>query len=424
MTSIIEPYSALLGQEVISELEQITSLLKGIKILHINSTKVGGGVSEILSKLVPLTNAFGVHTKWQVIEGNSEFYQCTKMFHNLLQGKSGPFPSNHLLSVYEQTNKKNAELLKPLIEEADVIFIHDPQPLALKSHFPNHKGCWIWRCHVETSYPNRATWLYLKKFISLYNASIFSLEDFTKPLPHPIFIVPPSIDPFSEKNIELDEEEVKNIYNSFNIDHSRPTTVQISRFDWFKDPIGVIKAYKLTKKYHSDLQLVLAGGGATDDPEGTAVLNEVNDVASGDPDIHILALPPDAHRTVNGLQKGATIILQKSLKEGFGLTVTEALWKSKPTIGGNTGGIRSQLINYHTGFLVNTPEGAALRMRNLLQNPELASELGVRGKKFVRENFLITRHLRDYLTVVANLKYPHEEYFKFTNGEQVNGFAS
>src|SRR6185295_8337196 len=248
-----------------------------------------------------------------------------------------------------------------------------------------------------------------KRYIEQYESSIFSLEDFAQPLSHPIYLIPPSIDPFSEKNIELDEQEIVNVYKQFGIDLNRPTLLQVSRFDHFKDPLGVIEAFYLAKKFHSDLQLVLAGGSAADDPEGELVYQEVMQAAKDNPDIHVLLLPPNAHRTINALQRGATIVLQKSTKEGFGLTVTEALWKTKPVIGGNCGGIRLQLIDHHTGFLVNTPEGAAHRIRYLLQNPQKAREIGIKGKRLVKENFLITRHLREYLTVMSVLLFPKKD---------------
>ncbi|MDR3623727.1 MAG: glycosyltransferase [Chlamydiales bacterium] len=413
MANILDPYKALLGPELIDQLYQISSLLKNIKVLHINSTKLGGGVAEILGKMVPFMNACGLDTKWEIFEGDPLVFQCTKQFHNLLQGKNASMPGLSMLHAYEEANAKNAERLKPLLEESDIVFIHDPQPLGLLQHTTQRKGKWIWRCHVETSEPSRRAWQYLKKYISDYDATIFSLEDFTHALPHPIYLVTPSIDPLSEKNIELDDAEVTSVYNNFGIDNKRPTLLQVSRFDRFKDPIGVIEAFRLARKFHSNLQLVLAGGEATDDPEGEIILNEVKQVANGDPDIHILLLPADAHRAINALQRGATIILQKSLKEGFGLTVTEALWKAKPVIGGNTGGIRLQIINHHTGFLVNTPEGAAHRIRYLLQYPDIAKELGINGKRFVKEQFLITRHLREYLTLMTTLLFPKGDRINF-----------
>lgn len=408
MNPFLEPYLALLGPEVIHQLEQTAVPLKEITIVHVNSTKEGGGVAEILTKMVPFTSALGIETHWKVIKGDNLFFQCTKQFHNLLQGMRGPIPSSEMLAHYEKTNAENARDLHPLLEEADIVLIHDPQPLALIEHFPHRKGKWIWRCHIDLSSASRTLWKYLQKFIAQYDASIFSLDDFVRPLPHPIYLIPPSIDPLSEKNIEIDQAEVEALYASFKIDTQRPIILQVSRFDRFKDPLGVVRAYHLAKKYVPSLQLVLAGGGATDDPEGETVLQEIRTVTQNDPDIHLLFLPPAA-RQINCLQRGADIVLQKSIKEGFGLTVTESLWKEKPVIGGNTGGIRLQVFNHYTGFLVNTPEGAALYIRYLLQRPLKRKELGMLGKKLVKENFLITRHLREYLTVMASLLFPNSD---------------
>lgn len=404
--NIWEPYKALLGADTIDQLFQIAKLLKGAKIVHVNSTLQGGGVAEILSKMVPLMQGLGLDVQWKVIEGNREFFECTKAFHNLLQGSQSALPSPSLLRTFEETNAKNSETLKPILQDADFVMIHDPQPLPIISHFPNRKGKWIWRCHIDTSAARRSLWKYLYPFIEKFNASVFSLESFDQLLPHPVYIIPPSIDPFSEKNIELVNDEVKGILHQFNIDTTRPVITQISRFDQFKDPNGVIKAYKLIKKFNPKLQLILAGGSATDDPEGESVLKSIQETAKGDNDIHILNLPPNSHRQINALQRGSDIIIQKSVKEGFGLTVTEALWKAKPVVAGNTGGIRIQIINRYTGFLVDTPEGAANRIRFLMQNSEAGKELGIAGKKLVKENFLITRHLREYLTMMATLNKP------------------
>lgn len=401
-----DPYRNLLGPEVIEQLYQMMPHLQGKRVVHVSSTAEGGGVAEILNKMVPLKNALGLETRWEIIQGNPEFFACTKMFHNLLQGRFGSAPPPSFLREFEAVNQQNATRLKEVLEEADIVVIHDPQPLALISHFPHRKGKWIWRCHIDCSEPHRTVWRYLRSFIEKFDATIFSLEDFAQPLNHPIFIIPPSIDPLSEKNIELDREEVVTLLKQCNLDIERPIVLQVSRFDRFKDPLGVIQAYRYVKHFSPTVQLVLAGGGASDDPEGAGVLQEVEAAAKGDSDLHVLLLPSNAHRMINALQRGADIVLQKSLKEGFGLTVTEALWKMKPVIGGNTGGIRLQVVDHHTGFLVNTPEGAAHRIRYLLQHPRHAKELGVNGKKLVKEGYLITRHLREYLTIMIALLMP------------------
>lgn len=407
MSSLLESYAAITGPDVVDHLRQLAESLRGKKVIHVNSTRIGGGVAEILEKLVPLSNELGLDTSWEVINGGEEFYQCTKSMHNGLQGNRVHI-GLPLLTAYEEANSANAEILREKLSEADFVFIHDPQPAGLLAHCPNRRGKWVWRCHIDASHPYRPVWKYLRKMVDQYDASIFSLPAFAQPLQHPQYIIPPSIDPLSDKNIELSQEEVDRVKAEFALDPARPLLVQVSRFDRFKDPVGVIQAYRLAKKFIPSLQLVLAGGGASDDPEGEIVLTEVREMANNDPDVHILLLAPDAHRTINALQRAADIVLQKSTKEGFGLTVTEAMWKSKPVIGGDTGGIRLQVINYHTGFLVHTPEGAALRIRYLLRQKTRMQEMGIKGKEYARENFLLTRHLREYLTLMVGLRHKDE----------------
>ncbi|MGZ4968004.1 MAG: glycosyltransferase [Methylobacter sp.] len=404
MTTMLEAYAAVTGADVIRHLQQLAKLLKGKTVVHVNSTRVGGGVAEILEKLVPLSCELGIDTRWEVITGDSEFYQCTKSMHNAIQGDKIIIPDT-LLNHFLEVNEQNAKRLCAVLEEADFVFIHDPQPVALLKYCTNRKGKWIWRCHIDASHPHRGTWRFLDRYVREYDASIFSLSQFVQLLPHPAYIIPPSIDPLSDKNVPLAQDELDAVRTRFGINPDAPLIVQVSRFDRFKDPVGVIKAYKLAKHYIPTLQLVLAGGTATDDPEGEVVLDEVRIAAGDDPNIKILLLPPDAHRTINALQRLADIVLQKSTKEGFGLTVTEALWKSKPVIGGDTGGIRLQVVNFHTGFLVNTPEGAALRIRYLFNQKQKMQEMGVKSKEFVRENFLLTRQLREHLTLMVSLQH-------------------
>ncbi len=408
MTVSLEDYEEVVGKEVIDQLRELALPLKGMKIVHVNSTRVGGGVAEILTKMVPLMQALGIETSWEVINGNQEFFQCTKNFHNALQANQVIVP-NSQLKAFEKVNAENAELLRPVLNDADFVFIHDPQPLPLLTHFPDRKGKWVWRCHIDASRPYRQVWNYLKQYMVKYDASVFSLAAFAHPLPHPMYLIPPSIDPLSPKNVQLSQEQLDSVYNEFNIDPERPMILQVSRYDRFKDPIGVIEAYRMAKRFQPKLQLVLAGGGATDDPEGEMVLNEVKLAAEDDDNIKVLLLPPDAHTTINALQRCSDIVLQKSVKEGFGLTVTEALWKGKPVIGGNVGGIKLQITNYQTGFLVNTPEGAAHGIRYLLQNKKRRQKMGEHGRQFVQEKFLITRHIREYLTLILTLMYETED---------------
>jgi trehalose synthase len=407
MESLLERYAHVVGNEVIDHLKQLANPLKGMKILHVNSTKEGGGVAEILNCLIPLKRELGIDAEWEIITGEQNFYQCTKKMHNSLQGDRDDIPSS-LLAVYENTNLQNFERLKEKLEEADVVFIHDPQPAALLHYCKKRKGKWLWRCHIDVSHPYRPIWKYLREFIEGYDASIWSLSEFVQPLSHPLYLIPPSIDPLSEKNIELPEKEISDFLDMYGINRDFPIITQVSRFDRFKDPIGVIQSYRLIKNY-VPVQLVLAGGGASDDPEGELVLQEVKAYANNDPDVHIIELPPDAHRAINALQRGSDIIIQKSLKEGFGLTVTEGLWKGKPVIAGDTGGIKLQVIDHYNGFRVNTPEGAAMRIRYLLKHPEIMDTMGKNARQFVLDNYLITHHLREYLTLVVGLSFGSKE---------------
>lgn len=400
---MLKELEAIVGPSEIDHLLQLSNFLKGKKIVHINSTKIGGGVAEILDNLIPLKLELGLDAIWETIVGQAEFYKCTKMFHNLLQGVKNQIVPENLLKIYDQTNEENARRLFDLLNDADFVFIHDPQPAALIKYFPNRKGKWIWRCHIDISRPNRQVWKFLKQFVVQYDASIFSLVDFARNLPHLQYIVAPSINPLSDKNKELSKKEIEKVYDEFSLDPERPILLQVSRFDRFKDPVGVINAFRLVKKSIPSVQLVLAGGSADDDPEGAVVLEETLLAANSDKDVHVLSLPPDANVTINALQRAADVVIQKSTKEGFGLTVTESLWKSKPVIGGNTGGIRLQVINNYNGFLVNTPEGAALRIKQLLSDEDLFKRLKRKGREFVKDNFLITRHLREYLTLLVIL---------------------
>ena len=406
--TLLDRYEVHAGHDAIEQLRQLAGQVAGLRVVHVNSTRRGGGVAEILEKLVPLMQALGLDASWEVIDGTDDFFACTKSFHNALQGKTVGIPDS-LLRIYEQVNARNAERLRPVLEAADVVFIHDPQPAPLLRHCPERRGKWVWRCHIDVSRPHRPVWKYLRQFIGEYDASVFSIAAFAQPMPHPVFLIPPSIDPLGEKNVPVPPEEVQRVLRDFAIDPHRPILLQVSRFDRFKDPLGVIQAYKLSKGFVPSLQLVLAGGGAVDDPEGDAVLKEVLEAATGDSDIHVLSSGHYSDRTINALQTGADIVLQKSLREGFGLTVTEAMWKGKPVIGGNTGGIRLQLLDHRTGFLVDTPEGAAMRIRYLLFDRPRMRQIGENARELVRQNFLITRHMREYLTLMVALVHGVED---------------
>jgi trehalose synthase len=397
MTVSLSSYEQIVGPSAITQLRRFGKKLGGIRVVHVNSTREGGGVAEILDWMIPLMREVGLDASWEVIQGTEEFFEVTKNIHNGLQGR--PVELTHKgWKVFQEINEKNMDNLRPTLKEADIVVVHDPQPAFLLPLCDKRKGKWIWRGHIDISRPFRPVWKVLRTMLEKYDASIFSMCEFAQPLPHIQFIVPPSIDPLSQKNIELEPSELETVRSRFGIDPDRPLLVQVSRFDRFKDPVGVIQAYRMVRKV-VPVQLVLAGGGAADDPEGNAVLEDVMEAAGDDRDIHVLNLPTDAHRTINAIQRLADIILQKSTREGFGLTVTEGMWKGKPVIGGDTGGIRLQVVNHHTGFLVNTPEGAAHRIRYLLHHRERIREIGAGAREFVRENFLLSRHLREYLTL-------------------------
>lgn len=403
MSDLLQAYGRAAGPAAVVQLRQLSRSLRGRRIVHVNSTRSGGGVAEILDKLVLLTRELGIECDWEVVEGNEPFYRCTKSFHNGLQGSEVEL-TTELLEAYEETNRKNADRLRSTLEDADFVFIHDPQPAPLRAMVPEATGIWVWRCHIDAGSPWPGVWETLEPWVRGFDASIFSLDRFARPLDHPRYIIPPSIDPLSSKNQAIPAAEVARVREDFGLDAHRPLLLQVSRFDRFKDPVGVIHAYRMARTFAPGLQLVLAGGTADDDPEGEEVLAEVQEAARGDPDLHVLLLPPDAHRTINALQRAADIVLQKSIREGFGLTVTEGMWKGKPVIGGRTGGIRNQLVDHVTGFLVSSPEGAALRIRQLLRDPELRSAIGARAREFVRDQFLLTRLLREHLTVLIALE--------------------
>jgi trehalose synthase len=400
----LQDYEPAVGREVVDELRVLASRVGRRRIRNINSTPVGGGVAEILTRLVPLLRELGLDVAWDVIKGDQAFFNATKAFHNALHGKPEEITAR-MLEIYRETTAIN---LREMNLDADAIVVHDPQPAGLIDAKAATRARWLWRCHIDISRPQPRAWEFLKPYVSRYDAAVFSMPDFAQRLPVPQYLVPPSIDPLSEKNRELDSGEIGRVLDKYGIDGTRPVLTQISRFDRLKDPLGVIEAYRMVKR-RADCQLVLAGGGATDDPESEEVLGEVQEKAAGDPDIHLLALPPFSDFEINALVRGSTIVFQKSIREGFGLTVSEALWKRKPVIGGAVGGIKIQIINGVTGFLVHSPEGAAHRALQLLNDHELRTAMGENGYRHVKQNFLITRHVMDYLLLVLALDHPEED---------------
>ena len=396
----LDEYAAVIGTGEIEELRALARPLQGRRVEMVNSTAVGGGVAEILNRLVPLAEDLGIPIRWDVIEGGEDFFEVTKAFHNALHGapyhaKSSDF---EIFKAYQERNLHRFPM------DSEFVVIHDPQPLGLIDERPMGKNHWIWRCHIDLSHPNPAVWNFLETYVSRFDGSIFSSPEFARQLPIPQYLFHPAIDPLSEKNRELTPEFVADVLSRYAIDPLRPILTQISRFDRLKDPIGVVRAYRIVKRYF-DCQLVLAGGGASDDPEGASVLKEVREAASGDADIKVLELPTWAPLEVNALQRASTIVIQKSIREGFGLTVSEALWKKKPVVASAVGGIPTQVIHRHTGLLAHSVEGTAYQIRFLLAHPDIANRLGERGHEHVKENFLITQNLKRYLTLFLALSH-------------------
>jgi len=394
----LNDYVSIVSENEISELRLIAEKLKGRRILNINSTAVGGGVAEILNNMIPLLKDMEIDAAWEVIKGGEQFYAVTKKFHNALHGKQETFTDEEY-QLYLDTVASNAPQLSL---DSDIVFVHDPQPAALIRERSKHNNRWVWRCHIDLSQRDQNLWNFLRPIVEKYDASVFSAPAFAQGLPNRQILISPSIDPLSDKNKELPDETIQKILEQFQIDPRRPIVTQVSRFDYLKDPIGVIAAYRLVKPY-VDCQLVLAGGAADDDPEGAKVLAEVREKAASDPDIHILCLHPSSHIEINALQRASTVILQKSLKEGFGLTVSEGLWKGKPVIAGAVGGIPLQITHKYSGILTRSIEGTAYWLKQLLQSPAFCKKLGDNGREHVRNNFLLTRHLKDYLLLFLSL---------------------
>lgn len=398
----IANYEKLVGKEIIDELRLLANKLKGRTIQCINSTKLGGGVAEILSRLLPLLNDLGIDARWDVIEADAPFFNVTKSFHNALHGN----PVKITTEMYQTFLDTGRRITEKFNLYGDIIFVHDPQPIYLIKRRHSLDSKWIWRCHVDVSEPNMEVWSFLKDFIEDYDATVFSAPAFARQLSKPQILISPSIDPFSDKNRPLTSCEIKRVLKKYGIDKKKPMVTQVSRYDHLKDPLGVIDAYRLVKKY-IDCQLVFAGNRATDDPEMEKVLTEVKEKAGKDPDIHILIMDP-IDTDVNAIQSAADVIVQKSIKEGFALTVTEALWKKKPVVASYVGGIPLQIKHRYNGLLCHTIEGCASQIRQLLNNPGYAKKLGENGRERVRMQFLSTRHLRDYMLLFLYLYHPED----------------
>jgi len=396
----VDEYAEIVGRPVLDDLRLIGQKLCGKVIQNINSTSVGGGVAEILTRMIPLLKELGVDARWDVIKGGKQFFEVTKKFHNALHGKCEDIDS-HDYEIFMETSRKNIDELDTY---GDIVFVHDPQPVVLIDKKRDNK--WVWRCHIDISTPNQKVWKFLKDFVIRYDASVFSAPSFSQKLSVRQFLISPSIDPLSDKNMELPQDMIDSVLVKYGVPKDKPIITQISRFDALKDPIGVIKAYKKVKE-DIDCRLVLAGGTAEDDPEGAEVLARVRDMASGDKNIHILLLPQNDIE-VNALQRASTVIIQKSIKEGFGLTVTEALWKSKPVVGSNVGGIPLQVKHEYSGLLCNSIDSAAFELKKLLNDPQYAVKLGENGREHIKNNFLITRHVKDYILLFLSLYHKED----------------
>ncbi|MEA3312122.1 MAG: glycosyltransferase [candidate division WOR-3 bacterium] len=395
----LEDYAPIVTAGVINEIEELARLLGPAKIVNVNSTKEGGGVAEILSWFIPILEDLGMTVEWKVITGDTEFFTITKKFHNALHGQPEEFTQEMFDSYLDNVSRNAPEIP----DDADFVVIHDPQPVAMITQYPNRSNRWAWRCHIDLSEADLRVWDFLRPFVERYDGAVFHLPQYTKNLMSPQFILPPAIDPLAPKNEELTDDEITSILYRLGVPRDKRIILQVARFDRLKDPFGAIRAFKLVRSWY-DCRLILAGGSATDDPESQAVLAEIQDMADDDPDIHILDLPPDSHREINALQRAAAVVIQNSKREGFGLTVTEAMWKAKPVVGTDIGGIRHQIIHGNSGFLIHSVEGLAYRIRQLFGNEDIAKRFSQQAREYVRNNLLVPHHIRRWLLVFHSLR--------------------
>jgi len=400
----LDDYIEPAGEEAVASLREAAEPLKGSRMVHINATSFGGGVAELLATHVALFRDLGIDTDWQLIEGSEEFFAVTKLVHNALQGAGIPWTES-MEATYLERMEANAQRFE---DTADFVFAHDPQPAALLTFLEEagrRYGKWVWRCHIDLSHPMETVWAFFANHVHKYDAAVFTMEDFVRPGITPrIAVIPPSIDPLSPKNGWLEPETIYEILQGYGIDRWRPILTQVSRFDPWKDPLGVIDAYRIAKEEVPELQLIMVGSMAHDDPEGWHYLEQTEEHRAGDPDIHILTnLQGVGDVAVNAFQRASTVVVQKSLREGFGLTVSEAMWKEKPVVAGNAGGLRLQVEEGITGFLVDTVEECGDRICRLLADTELRTRMGLVGRERVREHFLTIRELEDYLRLLASL---------------------
>jgi trehalose synthase len=398
-TRSLREYEDVVDEEILEKVRELGRDLKGARILNISSTAFGGGVAELLYTLIPLMKDVGLDADWQVIPGSEDFFTVTKLFHNALQGMN-LLATPEMIDTYLKQNSENAGHFDGTY---DVIVVHDPQPAAMLSFLDEKgkkSGKWIWRCHIDLTAARESVWGFLQPYLEQYDAAIFTMEQYVKEgfKMDKVAIVPPTIDPLSSKNIDISEETIVSILDRYHIDPKRPTVTQVSRFDPWKDPLGVIDAYRMAKKEFPELQLLMIASMATDDPEGFHYYEKTSRHAAGDPDIHLLSnLEGVGNLEVNAFQRASQVVIQKSTREGFGLVVSEALWKERPVIGGDVGGIPLQILNDKDGYLVSDTEECGNKLLHLLRNPEKAVEMGKFGREHVRKNFLSPRQLADYM---------------------------
>lgn len=398
----LRDYKAIVGGVVIEEILEVAATLKGLRLLHVNSTASGGGVAELLNSLVPLEADCGLDTEWRILSKNEPFFDVTKKIHNALQGQMSPL-SEQEIGVYLRHNEEYGAALRG---KYDVVIVHDPQPAAVR-HFVGDNGArWIWRCHIDTSQPNPQVWGFLQPFLLDYDAAVFTMPEFAPPGFSGPFLafIPPAIDPAAPKNRALPRYLCREVVAEFGVDLARPLVIQVSRFDPWKDPLGVIDAYRLVKKDLPELQLALIGDMAEDDPEGWRIYELLRQQDEKDPDLYVFTNLTGVHaHEVNAFQRSADVVVQKSLREGFGLVVSEALWKGTPVVAGNTGGIRLQMQDGVGGFLVNSVEETAERVLYLLVHSDDAEAIARRGWERVRDRFLMPRLLLDELKLIQSL---------------------
>ena len=402
----LDDYVSGAGDEAVERLRDAARPLKGLRLLHINSTAFGGGVAELLQTQVALFADLGIETTWAVLEGSDEFFAVTKDVHNGLQGAPVRW-TEEMERVYWERIRANAAGLD---QHYDAVFVHDPQPaglLRVLDEEGRRSGAWVWRCHIDMSTPSASVWAFFEPLVNRFDAAVFTMADFSQPgIRGPrLAFIPPSIDPTSSKNVELHDHTVREILHAYGIDPDRPIACQVSRFDPWKDPLGVIDAYRLAKERVPELQLIMAGSMASDDPEGIQFLDLTEEHRGGDPDVHLLTNVQNVGNTeINAFQRAAAVVIQKSTREGFGLVVAEGMWKRRPVIGGNVGGIRLQVEDGVGGYLVESVEACGARLIELLEDDELRRRMGDAAHRRVRERFLTTRELEDYCVLLTEVR--------------------